>query len=240
MGYLCIMGNIFEFKQFSVNQEGCAMRINTDGVLLGAMTDHSNVSSVLDIGTGTGVIALMMAQKFPNAHVYAVEIDKQASERAKENFENSSFSERLTIINSDIFQWKNDMRFDLIVSNPPFYINSLHNPDQRRKVAKHTDVEFFQGMFKFAADQLEQHGTLQIIVPVELLDKLIEEGKSNGLHLQKQIDIQSFTDSQPFRSILSFGRENLKMVQNNFIIYKERSQHSDSYKNILKPYFLAF
>ena len=240
MGYLCIMGNIFEFKQFSVNQEGCAMRINTDGVLLGAMTDHSNVSSVLDIGTGTGVIALMMAQKFPNAHVYAVEIDKQASERAKENFENSNFSDRLTIINSDIFQWKNDMRFDLIVSNPPFYINSLHNPDQRRKVAKHTDVEFFQGMFKFAADQLEQHGSLQIIVPVELLDKLIEEGKSNGLHLQKQIDIQSFADSQPFRSILSFGRENLKLVQDNFIIYKERSQHSDSYKHILKPYFLAF
>jgi tRNA1Val (adenine37-N6)-methyltransferase len=75
---------------------------------------------------------------------------------------------------------------------------------------------------------------------VEVLDKLIEEGKSNGLHLQKQIDIQSFSDSQPFRSILSFGSENLKLVQDNFIIYKERSQHSDSYKHILKPYFLAF
>jgi len=234
------MGNIFEFKEFSVNQEGCAMRINTDGVLLGAFAELSNARSILDIGTGTGVIALMLAQRFPEAKVWAVEIDKLASQRAKENFENSIFKHRMESINSDIFHWDIDVKFDLIVSNPPFYINSLHNPDQRRKVAKHTDDDFFKGMIDFAGNKLEEKGELQIIVPNELLDFLINEAELKGLFLNRKIDIHSFTDSEVFRCILCFSRSEGSIQQEKFVIYKEQSQHSDSYKQILKPYFLAF
>ncbi|OYD43942.1 tRNA1(Val) (adenine(37)-N6)-methyltransferase [Sphingobacterium cellulitidis] len=234
------MGNIFQFKEFSVNQEHCAMRINTDGVLLAALTESDRAEQILDIGTGTGVIALMLAQKFTAAEIWAVEIDQQTAARAKENFENSPFKNHLNIVNSDIFHWKTDLKFNLIVTNPPFYINSLHNPDPRKKVAKHADVEFFKGMFEFAGNRLSEDGKLQIIVPVELLGFMVEQGKLNGLNLCKQIDIQSFVDSEPFRCILSFERQQKTLTKNSFVIYQERSQYSDAYKQILKPYFLAF
>lgn len=234
------MGNIFQFKQFSVNQEHCAMRINTDGVLLGAFAEHTQADSILDIGTGTGVIALMLAQKYPKAKIWAVEIDKQASQRALENFQASPFQARLSIVHSDIFHWKTELEFDLIVSNPPFYINSLHNPDQRKKVAKHTDVEFFKGLFSFAGSKLSVHGKLQIVVPMELLDFMVTEAKGNQLFLDQQINMQSFIDSEPFRCILSFQRQEIKPELQTFVIYQERSQYSDAYKQILQPYFLAF
>ncbi|WP_313368078.1 tRNA1(Val) (adenine(37)-N6)-methyltransferase [Sphingobacterium mizutaii] len=234
------MGNIFQFKQFSVNQEHCAMRINTDGVLLGAFAEQEQANAILDIGTGTGVIALMLAQKYPQAQIWAVEIDKLASQRAAENFQASPFQDRLSIVHSDIFHWKTDLEFDLIVSNPPFYINSLHNPDQRKKVAKHTDVEFFKGMFHFAAGRLSSMGKLQIVVPIELLDFMVAEAKENQLFLNKQINMQSFVDSEPFRCILSFQREEINPQQQTFVIYQERSQYSEAYKQILQPYFLAF
>lgn len=234
------MGNIFDFKKFSVNQEGCAMRINTDGVLLGAFAEKTSAKNILDIGTGTGVIALMLAQKYEDAQVWAVEIDKLASIRAEENFKSSLYKDRMSIVNSDIFHWNTDLRFDLIVSNPPFYINSLHNPDQRKKVAKHTDSEFFKGLMKFSAQHLMEDGKLQIVVPIELLDFLINEAVSNGLNLIHEINIQSFKDSDPFRSILSFKKETHKLTKESFILYQDQSVYSDAYKSLLKPYFLAF
>src|ERR1700733_3404653 len=119
---------MFHFKQFSVDQSGCAMKINTDGVLLGAITQADDPKTILDIGTGTGVIALMLAQKFANAQIDAVEIDESAAKTAGRNFENAIFNDRLNIYPSGIrtfFEGHPENKYDLIVSNPPFYINSL-------------------------------------------------------------------------------------------------------------------
>ncbi len=234
------MENIFKFKEFSVNQEHCAMRINTDAVLLGAYAEHDDDCAILDIGTGTGVIAMMLAQRHPKAKIWAVEIDQLASNSARKNFQESPFSERLQIVHSDVFNWRTDASFDLIVSNPPFYINSLHNPDPRKKVAKHTDEEFFKGMLAFVANHLTLNGMLQIIIPIELKAFLMAEAELNNLYLSGQLDILSFEDSDPFRCILSFKKERKPFKQDRFVIYKERSQYSDAYRQILKPYFLAF
>lgn len=235
------MGSIFQFKQFTVDQQDCPMRINTDGVILGAHAYADSPKHILDIGTGTGVIALMLAQRFEQATVTGVEIDELAAHTALENFKASPFVDRLELVNSDIFLWTPAVKYDLIVSNPPFYINSLHNPDARRKTAKHTDVRFFEGLLDFVALHLNSTGKLQIIVPVELKDILASMAASKGLHLLEELKIRSFDDAEPIRLILSFTKmQGVDFASEDFVIYKDRGQHSEAYRQLLKPFFLAF
>lgn len=235
------MGSIFQFKQFQVDQKDCPMRINTDGVILGAFASAKNPQQILDIGTGTGVIALMLAQRFEESKVVAVEIDKLAAQTAQENFSGSPFAKRLSLVNSDIFLWNCTESFDLIVSNPPFYINSLHNPDERKKTAKHTDTTFFEGLMLFVSQRLHREGKLQIIVPVELKEFLVGSGLRHDLHLQEELTIHSFEDAEAIRLVLTFGKQGGDhKASERFVIYKERAEHSDAYRELLKPFFLAY
>jgi len=140
------MPGMFQFKQFSVDQSGCAMKINTDGVLLGALADANQPPNILDIGTGTGVIAMMLAQRFTDAHIDAVEIDLSAAQTAERNFKNSAFGDRLSVYHKDFnafFKENPTKEYDLIVSNPPFHINSLESPKAKKTLAKHTGEGFF-------------------------------------------------------------------------------------------------
>ena len=234
------MGNIFHFKQFSVDQNNCAMRINTDGVLLGALAAAENPARILDIGTGTGVVALMLAQRYENAEVFAVEIDALAAQQANKNFDNSPFSARLTLTHANIFHYQVNTPFNLIISNPPFYTNSLHNPDPRKKVAKHTDNLFFGNLLEFARKNLHQHGTIQMIVPGDLLDLLEVEAIKRQLYLTQKLAIRSFAHSDVIRYILSFSPLKTALKLEEFVIYQEKSVHSEAYKTLLKPYFLAY
>src|SRR5690606_6808230 len=130
------MRSVFRFKQFEVDQGSCAMKINTDGVLLGGSTYCTGAKRILDVGTGTGVIALMLAQSHPDALIDAVEIDEDAYQQASINFQNSGFAERLQVFPGSFTELQPESAYDLIVSNPPFYTNSLHNPDARKRLAK--------------------------------------------------------------------------------------------------------
>src|SRR5690606_21398928 len=126
------MRSVFRFKQFEIDQGTCAMKINTDGVLLGGSTYFSEARRILDVGTGTGVIALMLAQSHPHAYIDAVEIDDAAYLQAKISFQNSPFAARLQVFPASFADMKPPGLYDLIVSNPPFYTNSLQNPDIRK------------------------------------------------------------------------------------------------------------
>ena len=142
---------LFKFKQFQVDQTGCAMKINTDGVLLGALAGSTTPGSILDIGTGTGVIAMMMAQRFAEAIIDTVEIDNASANTAGRNFEESTFGHRLNIYPigfETYFQDNPEKKYDLIISNPPFYINSLESPGAKINLAKHTDRYFFESLIK--------------------------------------------------------------------------------------------
>lgn len=234
---------MFRFKQFSVDQTGCAMKINTDGVLLGAMAAAQHPRKILDIGTGTGVIALMLAQKFNDARVDAVEIDRSAAETAQRNFENSAFREQLHIHPvsiSDYLDTHLDEKFDLIISNPPFYINSLSSPQEKKNQAKHTDVTFFESLMKDTAEYLTKDGLCWLVLPVETAVEVKLLGAQNGLQVQKQINIRSFADSEPHREIicLGFGGEIAGMSE--FVIYQSVGIYTDAYRELLKPYFIAF
>ena len=153
---------MFQFKQFSVDQTGCAMKINTDGVLLGAITEANNPGAILDIGTGTGVIALMLAQRFNTAKIDAVEIDEDAATTAERNFKGSPFTDRLSLYPlsfESYFDQFSERRYDLIVSNPPFYTNSLKSPGAKKTLAKHTDIDFFEKLIKYVAKHLAIKGS---------------------------------------------------------------------------------
>ncbi|WP_255713396.1 MULTISPECIES: tRNA1(Val) (adenine(37)-N6)-methyltransferase [unclassified Pedobacter] len=231
---------IFKFKKFDVDQTNCAMKINTDGVLIAAMVKHNEPKYVLDIGTGTGVIAMMLAQRFPNAQVHAVEIDKDASETANKNFRNSSFNSRLFCHHTTIETFQSPQKFDLIVSNPPFFINDLKNEEQRKGLARHASVDFFEMLVQKSAHLLNKNGKVCFILPVKQA-KLVEEiARKYHLKVSEQVNLHSDSTKKTFRVIISltFGIEELNIKA--FYIYKSYKEHTDEYKELLKDFFLAF
>ncbi|HKG06367.1 MAG TPA: methyltransferase [Pedobacter sp.] len=239
------MANVFKFKQFEVDQEGCAMRINTDGVLLAAIAGHPFPKDILDIGTGTGVLAMMMAQRFPEASIVAVEIDEQASITAARNFNSSSFTDRINAIHTGIATYETERRYDLIISNPPFFVNDLKNPEGRKSLARHTDEAFFESLLLKAEELLTSGGLLWLILPVKQAGFVTVKASGNGLVLQREISICSDINKPVIRKIICLGRTepNLKdtpLQEELFYIYSSEGAYTDAYKQLLKDFFLAF
>lgn len=235
------MGSVFRFKEFEVNQKGCAMKINTDGVLLGATIQSANPTRILDIGTGTGVIAMMLAQRFPQACVDAVEIDAAAYHTSRENFKNSIFQDRIQGFFGSFEDLEGVEKYDLIVSNPPFYTNSLHNPDERKKLARHTDFDFFTKILAFASKNLTDNGQLELILPTELAIEVVNQGEKMELRLVKSIVVKSFNDSDIIRHIITLSKQQaVHLSTEEFVIYQEKGIYSAAYRSLLKPFFLAF
>ncbi|WP_158993494.1 tRNA1(Val) (adenine(37)-N6)-methyltransferase [Mucilaginibacter sp. L196] len=237
------MAGIFQFKQFAVDQTGCAMKINTDGVLLGALAEAKSPQNILDIGTGTGVIALMLAQRFSSSKIDAVEIDESASLTATKNFKNSPFADRLKLFHQDFekyFEEHPERKYDLIVSNPPFHINSLESPKANKKVAKHTDKDFFEGLITGITKHLTESGLCWLILPISTAELVKELAASDGLFLQRKITIHSFEEDIPHREILVLGTNNIKLNDSKFVIYKEPKVYSEMYIAALKDFFTIF
>lgn len=235
--------DIFRFKQFNVNQSGCAMKINTDGVLLGAMANAEAAQQILDIGTGTGVIALMLAQRFADANIHTVEIDEQSCQAAAANFQNSVFHGRLAAypLSFELFFEKYpDRKYDLIISNPPFYINSLLSPAEDKTLAKHADSTFFERLINTSAQQLTANGLLWLILPIATAGLVKKLAHVNGLYLQRSIAVHSYHESEPHREILVFGLTGSEPEQNHFVIYKGLKQYSDEYRDLLKDFLTIF
>jgi tRNA1Val (adenine37-N6)-methyltransferase len=234
------MGSIFRFKQFEVNQEGCAMRINTDGVLLGAAVQHSNPLHILDIGTGTGVIAMMMAQRFPGALVNALEIDGPAAVRAEQNFSASSFAGRLHAVHISMEAYDTSEKYDLIISNPPFFVNDLKNPEDRKSMARHAGENFFEALVLKARTLLSADGLLWLILPVKQADFVTAKARTEGLALLKEISICSDVSKPVIRKIICIGRVPAPLEQKRFYIYESEGVYTEAYKHLLKDFFLAF
>ncbi len=233
---------MFHFKQFSVDQTNCAMKINTDGVLLGAISSAENPKTILDIGTGTGVIALMLAQRFPDAQIDAVEIDLPSAEKAKQNFTNSVFADRLQIYPISIQNFwlqKQHQQYDLIVSNPPFYLDTLTSPKENKTLAKHAELGFFEDLLNQIPNYLSAKGNFTIILPVKTAS-IIKNMVQEQLFLNREISISSFENEMPHRQILSFGVNQTKIEHTSFTIYKSQKVYSDEYQNLLKNFLIIF
>lgn len=219
------------------------MKVNTDAVLLAALTDVNGPADILEIGTGTGIIALMLAQKYPFAGIDAVEIDEGAASAARLNFENSSFADRLRLIRSSFQEHFKESRkkYDLIISNPPYFINSLRSGNAARELARHTDAGFFENLLEGTATRLNDGGSLWLILPydtAELITGLLD--KVSSLGVQRQISIHSFPGHEPYRCILAVGPGNPEPDMHKFVIYERPNVYSDEYRALLRDYLTIF
>lgn len=234
---------MFRFKKFVVDQSGCAMKINTDGVLIGAITKADNPLRILDIGTGTGVIALMLAQKFINAKIYAVEIDETAAQTAARNFTASPFGDRMTIFAGSFENYFNQfpkIKYDLIISNPPFYINSLKSPGTKKALAKHSDADFFETFISNISAHLTPCGYCWIIVPVTIAGMITHLAANEGVLPQQFINVYSYSHSLAHRVIICLGFSKSLAQTTKFTIYSKPGSYTDQYKKFLQPYFIDY
>ncbi len=198
----------FRFRQFSVRHDRCAMKVGTDGVLLGAWAPGGR--SILDIGTGTGLIALMMAQRFPEAHVTGIDIDGDAALQARENAADSPFGPRIEVAHSSLAGFvaaaSPPLSFDSIVCNPPFFLHSLKNPDARRSVARHADSLPFADLFRGVAALLAPSGVFSAIVPAEVFEAFTAEASIAGLFVSRLTRVRTTPRKPPKRSLVAFSR----------------------------------
>ena len=234
------MGSLFRFKQFSVDQSGCAMKINTDGVLIGGIVTADAPSRILDVGTGTGVIAMMLAQRFPAAQVEAVEIDASAASTAEKNFAASPFSARLAVHTGDILNFETAFGYDLIISNPPFFVNDLKNPEAAKRLARHADADFFVGLLRKVAGLLNPGGECWLILPVKQAEALVVQAVLYKLFPRRIIHVHSDESKPEIRQVICFSFANTAVVHEDFYIYAAQGLYTEAYTSLLKDFFLAF
>lgn len=199
----------FRFKQFVINQERCAMKVGTDGVLLGAWS--SGGKRVLDIGSGTGLVSLMMAQRFPEAEVVGIDIDADACEEARENVLASPFADRVEIVHRKLQEFGLDVlqdeeRYDSIVSNPPFFVNSLKNPDKKRTLARHTDSLSFRDLFVGVKRLLSDDGVFSAVIPTDAIGDFSAEACVLGFYMIRRCDVKTVERKAPKRTLVSFSK----------------------------------
>lgn len=203
--------NYFEFKKFKVFQNMCAMKVGTDGTLLGAWACGGN--TILDIGTGTGLIALIMAQRFPSASVTAVEIDKSACIQASQNFSSSPFSSRIRIVESSVQNFSkqfdectDNQKFDAIVCNPPYFVDSLNCPDMQRNMARHATTLDYTELFCCVSCLLSEQGTFSVVLPAETLSMFDCAGRMEGFCCIRKYAVKTVPRKSVRRYLLSYSK----------------------------------
>lgn len=233
---------MFQFKQFSVEQDRCAMKIGTDGVLLGAWApiDH-NPFSVLDIGAGTGIISLMIAQRSNAEQIDALEIDENAYEQAVENFENSPWGDRLFCFHAglDEFMDEPEDEYDLIISNPPFYTEDYQSGNEQRDLARFADALPFEDLIEATDLLLSDNGILAVIIPHKEEEKFIALAKDFDLFPIKITRVKGTPTTEIKRSLLAFSRN---LIENfpvdELIIETSRHIYTPEYIELTKDFYL--
>lgn len=229
----------FQFKQFTVWHDRCAMKVGTDGVLLGAWVDVQNVHTVLDIGTGSGLVALMLAQRCAkDTRIIGVEIDPEAAAQAKENVERSPWPQQIDIVQADFRHHTFDSSFDLIVSNPPYFHEALACPNAQRRLARHTDTLTYDELLVGATALLSPRGRLCLILPSEASALVEQKAQTQGLHTLHRTHILTKPGEAPKRTILSFSLEFAPTQESILPIRNTQNEHSSLYIDLTKSYYL--
>lgn len=231
--------NSFTFKHFTIHQEKCAMKVGTDGTLLGAWarTNLENPQRILDIGTGTGLIALMMAQRFPLAKVTAIDIDHDAFIQASQNIALSPYHQRIEVLNISLQQYALTIEraFEVIVCNPPFFTNSLQCPNIQKNIAKHTISLSFRELCKHVSRLLSDDGAFSVIVPIERKNDMIYEAALSQMFMQKSYSVKTTPHKSARRVLLSFCKH--KNYVEDDVEYTI-TIGDDLYKHLTSPFYL--
>lgn len=233
---------MFQFKQFSIQQNRCAMKVGTDSVLLGAWCPlHNNPFSVLDIGTGTGILSLMIAQRSNAEQIDALEIDEDAFEQCVENFENSPWGDRLYCFHAglDEFIDEPEDEYDLIISNPPFYTEDYKTENSQRDLARFQDAMPFEDLIEAADLLLSENGIFAVIIPYKEEEKFMDLCAEVELYPVKVTRVKGTPTTEIKRSLLAFKRYELPVLETDeLVIETSRHKYTDEYIDLTKEFYL--
>lgn len=228
----------FQFKQFFIAHDKCAMKVNTDGILLGAIADIRHKRQILDLGTGTGLVAIMLAQRTDeNTQISALELEPNAYRQAVENCRNSAFSHRLQVCPGDVLDYDFNRKFDLIVSNPPYFSDSLASRSHERDLARAAIQSHLDWLLQ-ARKWLAEQGEITFILPFDAAEKLLEQSKTSGLFCTKICKIITKQGQQAKRMILSFSAEKRPLTMQELVIYDADNHYTEAFKQLTKAFYL--
>jgi tRNA1Val (adenine37-N6)-methyltransferase len=231
----------FKFKQFTIDQDRCAMKIGTDAVLLGAWTSvNQEPFSVLDIGAGSGVIALILAQRSNAELIDAIEIADDAYEQCTENFENSSWNDRLFCYHTSLKEFTEEIedKYDLIVSNPPFYSDDYKSDDKQRALARFEDALPFSHLLESVSNLLSKNGVFSVVLPFKEEEKFIALATESRLFPNSILRVKGNPSSEIKRSLMQFSFTECEVEIDELIIETERHQYTQDYINLTKDFYL--
>lgn len=236
--------NYFEFKQFKVWQDKAAMKVGTDGVLLGAWVDITECINILDVGTGTGLISLMLAQRHEKAKITAIDIDQDACDQALLNFEKSKWGQRLEVINHpfQVFRQKNAKQFDLVVCNPPFFHDSFKSACSKRNLARHSDALSMEELIANAASVSVNSAKLAVVLPKNQSDQFITLANKYFYNLVRVLNVKPNKCKKAKRCLLELQKNFDGECQVSEICIETTARHvySNEYKELTKDFYLAF
>lgn len=235
------MPQTFKFKQFHIFHDKSSMKVGTDAVLLAALVEMSECNSILDIGCGSGVISLMCAQK-SKAEISAIDIDQNSVEQAHENFESSKWKSRFTATECSLQEYAklSEHKFDLLISNPPFFENALKSPLETRNKARHNDTLSSEDLLTSAHRLLNTHGKLALILPFSEGKEFIKIASSHQFYLQRRVEIQPKASKIANRLVLEFVLSPCETTKENIIIREEGNDYTEEYRCVTKDFYLAF
>lgn len=231
----------FRFQQFEVWHDRCAMKVGTDGVLLGAWVNVDDVQFVLDVGTGSGLISMMIAQRNTQAEIHGIDVDAEAVSQAQENFQRSPFSSRLSAEVADFtsqFSLLNSQLFDLIVCNPPFFTEDTQAPDAARAAARSNSSLPFDVLIERAARLLQEPGRFAVIIPYAQAADFVLTASTFGLYLQRRCDVKTTTQKSPKRSLLEFGKQTGTTQFDTLCLHDSDGKLSQQYQALTADFYL--
>lgn len=235
------MNKPFQFKQFTIEQDRCAMQIGTDGVLLGAWVSiENNPFSILDIGAGTGVIALQLAQRSDAEMIDALEVDDNAYEQCVDNFENSPWGDRLFCYHASLGEFIEEIedKYDLIVSNPPFYSEDYKTSDESRDLARFNDSLPFDDLIFSASQLLSDEGIFAVVIPRKEEEGFLKMAEQENLFAKRICRVKGNETSQEKRSLIAFSFEKSTPKIENLTIETSRHKYTEEYISLVNEFYL--
>ena len=231
----------FKFKQFTIFQDRCAMKVGTDGVLLGAWTEVKNTKSLLDIGTGTGLVALMLAQR-STAEIDAVEIDESSGIQAEENVSMSPWKDRVKIYKSSVQDYTKccSKRYNLIVSNPPFFENACKASKQARTVARHTDLLSQIDLLNVSKQLLDEGGRLTVIYPTEAANSFQQKAQELGFFCNRKLLVKPTPAGSTKRILMELSQSAKPQSENTLTLETERHIYTPEFIDLVKDFYLKY
>ncbi len=230
--------SIFQFKQFEVKHNATALKVTTDAVVFGSWVNFSGADTILDIGTGTGILALMAAQQNEKAIIMAVEVDEQAAEEATYNFTQSKWSSRLSLIHYDFNAFSSDGKFDLIISNPPYFQNALLSGNSKLAIAKHSIFLTHNDLLRNAAPLLHENGRAFFVLPFVASAQFCHIAEKYGLYCNQIAEVASVKEKSPYLVFLMFEKNRATLLKEHLYLFEQNGTISAEYQKLAADFYL--